>query len=194
MRIYKFGIPHLVRALSGPWWTPGLINLLCTCLFNKFYYYANTCLVQIAEQRHCFSWVVDVALMLGSVLGLWEEEVTYVTPFLELVWLPAWGPHHRPVRSMTVPHSLTKPVWLMWMWGSLSGQWEGEVTSHPSWTGGAPGIHVIYFCHIFYIIWQITTINTIIMIMPQVSVQGGQRYSYGKLVLYATLSSLHKTY
>ena len=128
-----------------------IINLLCTCLSNKLCYYANTCLVQIAEQRHCFPWVVDVALMLGSVLGLWEGEVTFVTPFLEPAWLPAWGPHHRPVRSMTVPHSLTKPVGLMWMWGSLSGQWEEEVTlSHPPGNGGAAGIHVIYLSYILY--------------------------------------------
>ena len=105
--------------------------------------------------------------MLGFVLGLWEGEVTFVTPFLEPAWLPAWGPHHRPVRSMTVPHSLTKPVWLMWMWGSLSGQWEGEVTlSHPPGTGGAPSIHDIYLSYILYYLainhYQLNTM----MIMP----------------------------
>ena len=33
---------------------------------------------------------------------------------------------------------------------SLSGQWEGEVTSHPPGTGGVPSIHGIYLSYIFY--------------------------------------------
>ena len=73
-----------------------------------------------------------------------------------------------PMRSMTVPHSLTKPVWLMWMWGSLSGQWEGEVTlSHPAGTGGAPGIHVIYILSyiLYYLAINHYQLNTM-MIVP----------------------------